>query len=267
MRRLRAIGILAAVLALSAVGASAASAALPEYGRCTKVPSGGKYTNGACTTPAKTAKAGIWEFTPGAAKAKFTGTDTVVKGVAVTLETVGKTQLKCAAGGVSGEYTGGKSSTATAKFTGCAAPALGLKCKSSPIAAEGELTTEELEGELGFIVAPKPGVAAKVGLDLKAKAPGKVYAKFECGANPAPVHGTVEGSVIASFQPFGTTKTEVHVIFKQKAGKQIPESFEGGAKDVLTTTLLLGTEKREEQSGLGKVVNVKNEEALVLKTK
>lgn len=266
MRRMRVIGVCAlGALVLSAVIAAAASAAVPELGKCVKVPSGGKFTNGACTTPAKTAKAGIWEFVPAAKKGFKAAFVPNTKGIAVTLETTSKFAVTCTGGGATGEYTGAKSSTETLKLTGCEAPSVHLKCRSLPTSAEGEITSEELEGELGFIVGIEK--MKKVGIDLKPKAPGKVFAKAECGMVPAPLHVTLEGSVIGALLPINAMKEEFKLTFTQKGGKQSPEKFEIGAKDVLQATILLGTEKTEAEAGLAAKGPVKNEEALEIKAK
>jgi hypothetical protein len=120
MKRIRIIGsALVAVLALSAVGASAASAALPEF-----TPSTGVKLTG-------TAGAGL-------------------------LETVTGTKVTCTASTNSGEITGVKTvSKVKVKFTGC--ESTGAKCNTTG-AAVGELVTEELKATLGYLNAAKKEV-------------------------------------------------------------------------------------------------------------
>jgi len=89
--RIRMIGLaLVAMFAMSAIVASAASAALPE-----QVPATGKFTG-----------------TSGAS----------------TFETLKEEKVKCTSDAITGEITGAKSSKATITFKGC--EGLGLKCNS-----------------------------------------------------------------------------------------------------------------------------------------
>jgi hypothetical protein len=120
MKRIRIIGLaLVAAVALSAVGASAASAALPEFS-----PSSGVTLTG-------TSGAGL-------------------------LETVTGTKVTCTASTNGGEITGAKTvSKVKVKFTGC--ESTGAKCNTSG-AASGELVTEELKATLGYLNASKKEV-------------------------------------------------------------------------------------------------------------
>jgi hypothetical protein len=263
MRMKLVVACVSCTFALMAVVVSAALAAPPEVGKCLRVPSGGKYSNANCTKLATTSKNGIYEWRAGAVNKGFTGVST-----ATTLETTSgfKVQIKCTANSESGEYTGAKTVTAKVVLTGCEDPALGLKCQnSSPTAKSGEITSEELEGELGFITGGEKPV---VGLDLKAKSPGKVVALAECGTFPTgALKDTIEESVIGKITPLNGAKEEFKLVYTQTAGKQTPEKFETGAKDTLKSTILVGTESHEEQTGLKTSVVLKNKEALEIKAK
>jgi hypothetical protein len=55
--------------------------------------------------------------------------------------------------------------------------------------------------------------------------------------------------------------------YRQAGGKQIPQSFEGGAKDTLTVKLLEGVTSSTEEIGLKALVLDENEESLEIKAK
>jgi len=244
-----------AALAASAVGAVTAVAAAPELGRCVQVaPRTGEF-GGHCIIKAAAGR-GRYDWLPGPGeKKKFVGS-----GEATTLETVGKVRIECTASEFNGEYTGAKTAAVTVIFVGCADPAKQL-CESNPTKI-GEIETLSLEGEIGFI---RGGEKPVVGLDLK-KSP--VMATFECGKLPeVPVVGTVEGSVIGTLKPFDKMTEESMLTYKAVLGKQVPEQFEGGAKDTLTTTLISGLTKTTEESALRANVAVANEEPLEIKAK
>jgi hypothetical protein len=97
-----------------------AEAPLPELGRCEKVPGkleaefNGGYVDSACIEE-NIKHTGQFEWVPGPGpEKKFTATS-----AGVTLETVGKSKVKCAASHAEGEYTGtktGEESVALASF-------------------------------------------------------------------------------------------------------------------------------------------------------
>jgi hypothetical protein len=279
-----------AVVVVCALGALAggASAALPELGRCTevagvqegkKIVHHGAYRNKNCTAASRT-QTGKYEFVPGpGTNNKFYGVATEPEPV---LETTTGAKVSCGEMIFKGEYTGPKTEKVSVSFGGCettAANGAHQVCQSDP-AKEGEIEgLQALEGELGIIQA---GAPPSVGWDLKHA--GTLFA-YECGVLPeVPSAQTVEGSVIGvlSHGFFGTdlNKMSLHSVIKYKAkvGLQLPEAFEGQAKDVLSTTTLAGTSKttaqtgltttEETESGLGEShESSANQEALEVKTK
>lgn len=262
MRLMRFVGSVAVsgALAIAALAAGSASAALPELGRCTKVQGvqegkkvvyHGAYRNKGCTAPSRTGT-GQYEFLPGpGANNKFYGIATEPEPV---LETTAGAKVSCGEMVFKGEYTGPKTEQVSVSFGGCettAANGAHQVCQTNP-AKEGEIEgVQALEGELGLIQA---GSMPSVGWDLKHSGPMFTY---ECGVLPeVPSAQTVEGSVIGllSHGFFGTdlNKMSLHSVIKYKAkgGLQMPEAFEGQAKDVLSTTTVSGTTKTTAQTGL-----------------
>jgi hypothetical protein len=72
---------------------------------------------------------------------------------AMTLETVGGLKMKCKADTNRGEVTGPATATMTISFTGCTIP--GARCQS-PNGLPGEIATQRLLGTLGYVTrAPK----------------------------------------------------------------------------------------------------------------
>lgn len=172
------------------------------------------------------------------------------------------TKVECEKVTAEGEYNSNekesnKLENLVAKFTNCVSKFSSSKCTSAG-AAEGEIVTSDLDGELGVIEATKEAVNDQIGLSLAA-ASGPV-AEFECGA----VKVTVTGSVI---HPVSTNKMVLEEVekFSQKGGLQKPQRFEGGPLDVLETSLdggplfqsgevLLATLVNEEEIEVNSVV-------------
>jgi hypothetical protein len=245
-----AIGVL-----LSAV--SVASAAPPEFGHCVRAaaPKTGKF-KAKCTIPASN---GEWEWVP-----EPTGnTKYEDLGEQVAFETPAKLKITCAASTASGEITGPKTVTQKGNFIGCI-DTTAQRCQTTP-AKEGEIEYEA-EGEIGFISNVEKPI---VGLDLKAKSPSPTFATFVCGIPPETnlITGTIEGSVISAIKPVNRMTIEEKLPYKQSAGKQVPEQFEGGAKDTLTAKLLEGLELKEEPIGLRQNVIQESEEPIEIKAR
>ncbi|HXR28382.1 MAG TPA: hypothetical protein VN772_02305 [Solirubrobacteraceae bacterium] len=226
---------------------------LPELGRCQKLEGvleggpHGKFSNSSCTI--LSGGSGKYEFVPGpGAKDKFSG---VTKGV--TLESVGKVTVKCAASSSTGEYTGAKTETASITLTGCTTgpKTKSVSCQSSGAAA-GEIKSEPLAGSIDFIKENEVPEKPEVGLDLKA-ASGSNLVAFEC----AGVSTSVSGSVIAPLTAVDKMATSFKVAAKESGGIQSFEAFEEGAKD----TLSLGA----EAAGLTASSTQTNEEPLEVK--
>jgi hypothetical protein len=260
--RLARAAVLASLItvALAAAGVAGASAAVPEVGRCVPAPEKtGEYAGKGCIGLAKNKK-GAYNFVAGPGpKPKFEGTSAETP----VLE-MPKLKIVCSVGTFNGEYTGAKTASVTVDLIGCTNPASKKKCQSNP-AKEGEIETPApLEGELGFI---KSTIPRKVGLDLK-RSPSLVT--FTCG-EPLEVPeltGTVEGSVIGLFAPVNSMREELKLKYKTAGGKQVPEQFEGGAKDTLTVKLVSGLTVATEEAALNaKLVEVVNEEEMEIKAK
>jgi hypothetical protein len=255
MKRIKIIGlVLVAVFALSALATTWASAAAPEFGKCV-AKAGGKYATAACTT--EVAGKTKFEWTPtheNAGKKNITFTSAMKAGNVATLETKAGSKVTCTAEKTTGgEYTGLKTvGNVNVQFNGCTSS--GLKCNSTnPLGGPEEIKTKTLEGELGVEKKGATKVADKIGLDLKAVGGGNV-AEFECGG----VKIIVKGSVIHNVKTNKMQATAAE-IFKQKAGKQTPEMFEGQPKDILETSIAGG---KFEQSGQEIEAEVTNEEQI-----
>jgi hypothetical protein len=243
MKVIRISGVcLLASLALSAFAVSTASAAhaLPEIGRCAKVTTGvGVYTGPNCTVVATT-RPGKYEWTPAteAEKATFAGAGSGE----VHLVTTNHPTVNCQGGNVSGTYTGPKTATATIDLQACY-NAIGKSCTGIN-APQGmsEIVSLPLEMEIGFIrnEVVEGKTLVSVGYDFKPKSPSTDLAIYECG-NPLET-ARLEGSVIAKVRPIDSMTTVSDLSFLAKAGAQVPEAFQEGARDTLSTTFLSGVE-------------------------
>jgi hypothetical protein len=270
MKLVRLVGLcLVVAFTINAVAAAAASAEVPEFGRCLKVEGvkvgkktvyNGGYSNPPCTIP-NGEKKGRYEWSAGGgAKKKFTG-----EFGATILAPVTKGTIECAGGSSEGEYTGAKTETVTLTLESCEALPAHQSCQNVG-SAVGEVKTMSLNGELGFI--NKTAIPPAVGLDLKA-ATGEIAAAFECGGGG---HGTgtqvvLEGSVIGQIRPVNKMSPAFTVTYRTKAGKQFPEQFEGGVKDTLKTESIVGIEKTTEESRLTTLNTNTNEESMEVKGK
>jgi hypothetical protein len=262
MKRFKITGLcVVAVFAVSLIVSAGASAALPELGRCVKVErKTGEYGYPNCLKLAAGKGSYDWLPGPGALK-KFEGTATL----STTLETASKVKIACSNGTFNGEFTGTKTETVTVDLINCEDVATKAKCQSNP-ANEGEIETPQaLEGELGFIVG---GEKPLVGLDLKPKSPTTTLVSYMCGKFPeVSLTGVVEGSVIAPIRKIDRMSEAFTLSYKSTMGKQIPQQFEGGAKDTLTSQLLVGVEKSTQPTVLKTGVEDPNEELLEIKAK
>ncbi len=232
-------------------------AAPPEYGRCVKVPSEkvgtktvyhGGFTAGTCLVQSGT-KTGQYEWYPGVVKAGFT--TTIKPTTKATLETVKKVKVTCTGESGSGAITSAKTvGNVVIKFTGCASGT--KKCTTAGL-EEGELETKTLEGVLGIErITVKEGKETRyVALDLYPVGKTGAFLEYTCtGSGPTTLSGSILAPVTAD--KLLTTATAKYAA---TAGKQKPEAFEGGEKDVLTNTL-------DEQVGLA-VASTQTYEELV----
>ncbi len=230
-------------------------APLPALGRCVKaaVKKTGEWRGAHCVGFAHGKGADNFLPGPGAAN-KFTG-----HLGAVTLETVGQAKIACSSGSAQGEYTGSKTLAATITLAGCERPSTHEPCQSVG-GASGQIATNALEGEYGFISSARK---LSVGLDLRHE---PALATFECttAALPGKELVNLEGSVIGSIKKFDSMVSAFTVTYKATAGKQLPEAFEGAAKDTLVTSVVGGS---AEQTGLTATLTLTNEERLEIKAK
>lgn len=199
MRHLRILGL--CLLAASAVGvftAGTASAALPEWGKCVKVPfevngkvkTKGKFANSNCT---EAQAGGEYEFlkgTSGISNAEFTARQTSEKAELETAQGIGVT---CDGTEAHGSLAGTKEVVGVeVTFTGCELGALNFSCEGSFESfergkqygyefTEGEIITRGLKGRLGYI-SGKGTSEPKVGLELAPEEKGGLFAEFGCGA-------------------------------------------------------------------------------------
>jgi hypothetical protein len=284
--RQRLFGFVVVGMAVVGLCASATASAseypltgLPELGRCVKVPLGtGIYKFKNCLALAEPGK-GMWEWEPGpdgkAGKNKFEAESGEVK-----LETVGGVKVNCLNVEITGEYTGGKTSTVNLQLNGCLQPKIIKSCQSNGLEQATIKTTLPIEGVLGFI---EEGEHPKVGLDLKPKSPSTSILTFTCGGPPEEPLGTgekwtVEGSVIGRIKPLNVMKPAgppgaFQVRYIASHGKQIPEKFAKEPKDTLTAIREIGLVSETEQAGLTTIgpetkwFSIENEEALEIKAK
>ncbi len=243
--------LLAASGVLAAVATSAASAALPEIGRCMKLTAtkegfkknyGGKYANRKCTRESATGN-GKFEWAPGPGTEKEYESPGTLE--PVNLETVHGTVIACTNSKMFGEITGAKTETAKIGLFGCKDAATNEPCQSlrpeetPPTAEEGTILSEAAEAELGFV--HQGGKKPVVGWNHKPKSGSNLFTFF-CGAisNGLPSGNvtlwTIEGSFIGLVKPVNRMVEEFKFAYAAPGGKQQPEMFEGGTKDTMTAT-------------------------------
>ena len=226
----------------------------PEYGRCVKVTPvkeagklvyHGGFTASTCLLRSET-KTGKFEWLPGVVKTGFT---IALKEGVVTFETVKKVKTICKTENGSGEYTvSPEVGNVVLKLTGC--ESAGQKCTTAGL-AEGELETKKLEGRIGWEVKG----LKKVALDLFPVGKTGPFMEYTCtGGVPL----TVEGAILVPVVVDKMALTSA-LKYKQTAGKQKPEHFEGGPKEVLTST---PNGETFEQLGETAALNATSEEAI-----
>ena len=240
---------------------AAASAEAPEFGRCLKqaTKSLSNYDNAKCVKTAgedagseaeKLTKGNFGWFSGPGANNKFglvrTGTSMKV------LETLGATLLICNGGTGRGEYTGAKSvGNVVLTLTGCESGS--LKCNSAG-QPSGTAVFGPLEGMLGIVEKGETPAQDKIGLDLFPGAKEGLVVHVECSGLSISVQGSVIVPVTAK-----SMKLTATLKFKQAKGKQKPEQFEGGPKDVLEWSANGGP---FEQAGMNLEVTQTNEEKI-----
>jgi len=236
---------------------------LPELGRCVRVAGGGAYAGASplCVALSST-HTGHFEWLPGpGVNAGFN--DDLGETV---LETVGKDRVRCLAGSIEGDYVGAKAAVVNhLRMRGCTDSTTSANCQSSPLEERVIETSTPLEGELGFI---RSGAKPSVGWDLRPKPPATLLVSFECGSGAISAAIALEGSVIGRVLPLDSMSSGFKLDFAQTAGRQIPESFEGEARSVLTLTATsLGGANTAERAGLSSLGHRVGEEPLEIKAK
>lgn len=180
---------LVVTLALGALGASSASAALPEFS--------------------------------GTFPTQFTGTYSQVKMVTVSDP---ENPVKCTKARFAGTITGPKAATVSSiEFTECSSIGFG-NCTSAG-AKTGEIKTEKLPLAPVFIAKTKK---EQVGLDFNYEENPKVlewakYTSFTCGGSFA---FTMVGSIIAPTTSINKKGTNFTYIFRQNKGTPEPKKWE-----------------------------------------
>jgi phospholipase C len=206
---------------------------LPQLGRCAKL-SGlptGKYATSSCTTKSPSEDTGPYEWNPGpSAQASIKGTsDTGGFGP------LGAWRVNCTSGTYQGVVSGARTERATIVLKGCKSAGLQASCQNTGAAA-GRISTYPLDGELGYI---KRSGTPLVGLLFRPTAlTAPALTKYECGGAGSGSGAQISeiGSVIAS-TPIDKMSRELTVTFSASEGHQIPEAFEGGAKQLLTSII------------------------------
>jgi len=159
----------------------------------------------------------------------------------VRIETVGKTTVTCKASTDAGKVTGPKAAVIKLRFTGCEA-------RSAPCsnAGPGEVLTSTMSGTLGYISR----AARQVGFDFVF--PGAAIASFTCGNLRVSIVGSIIGRILPVDKKVNPP-TPFTLAFVQAAGKQKFTKLEGGAVDVLKSSVNGGA---LEESGLSCIDSV-----------
>ncbi len=230
---------------------SGTGVAVPEFGECAGAPTKmegsktlyeGFFTKNSCTIKSEgSSGAGTGKYEWEVEALQKTTFKTAAS--AVKLESALKTsKITCTGESGEGEYTGQKSLAAlTLKLTGCSRGA--EQCTSAD-AAGGEIVTSTLEGVLGW----ESITSDKVALALYPKT--GPFMEFKCGTASI----SVRGSVIAPVKANKMLSAQA-LKFKGSKGKQVPESFEDEAKDVLEWSSNGGP---YEQAGLSATITQTN---------
>jgi hypothetical protein len=259
---------LVALCGIGALAVANASAELPEWGKCVKVPitikgkvhKKGSYANSNCTEKA----GGEYEFVKGTVEfpdREFTNTMTSPEAV---LTTAHEPEVRCTAETATGELSGSKEvSNVRVKFKGCKTKIPTLACENVATGSvgeetvkyvEGEIETRALKGKLGYI-SGKGTATPVVGLELEPREKDTQLAFFGCGdsgEHPTPFIFTNVGAnlsnkksggaaIISPISPINKMGTETTQVYAQKKvenpethdlenvlGAQEPSAFENG---------------------------------------
>jgi hypothetical protein len=271
------VGACVVALALSGVGAAAASAeeekeypvtGVPEIGRCVKVAEGTGYFNFSnCINLDRDKHDGSYDWKPGPStkgtiKIRITGPK---------FETPTGQRVVCSGGQLTGEVLNGKElKIFETELVGCTNVIPNKTCYSSVIEKSKIVDTSPQSGELGFIANPKNELAPFTGIDLANETEGGAFLTFNCGEQSGSEAFTLEGSVIGKVRRVGKMTLSTGFSYSEKAGHQIPESFRTFPKDVLTevvSPILNPLEKKTEAVGLVATGEIEFGELLEIKSK
>jgi hypothetical protein len=221
------------------------------------VAGGAGFSHSGCTK--EVAIKAKFEWLPGPGpKNKFTST-----GKSVLVEDVRGGAMACTAESSAGEYVaGGNNKTVKVKFrwTGCTNK-VNKADKCSNTGVPEEVVSEPLEGELGVEKAP-----SKIGLDLQPEEGFEQFApSIPCEKEEFDLVGLKKGELPSVIRPIRSDKMVVTELAKFEAtkGKQKPEKFEGGPKDVLYAEQPPVAER--VQTGLTQTETVTGEESIEVK--
>jgi hypothetical protein len=121
-------------------------------------------------------------------------------------------------------------------------------------------TVGTIVGELGAISVKEKGKKLSAGWALKPETEDDpIFFTYYCGnEGEVPQVAVLEGSVIGAVAPGASSNlnrmnTESIIDFEAHEGVQLPEAFEGGAKDTLSTRAVLSGAESTEQTGLSGV--------------
>jgi hypothetical protein len=267
-------GCALAALALSAIGATGASAAeypltgLPEIGRCVKVPPmTGHFNLSNCIGVDKDGNDGQYNWEPGPGEK---GTFKAHLASAV-FETVGGGKISCSGAFLTGEYTDGKGvKVSKTILQGCLNVKPNKICFSNIVTPGTVESNQVLVGKIGFIPNPKNEANPFVAVDLTAEPESLPLLMFNCGEQLGAESIAFEGSVIGRLKYLNKMITGQALLYSQKAGHQLYESFKGGVKDTLTQTTTLVSNplsKTSEQAGLSGAGEDTNGELIEIKAK
>jgi hypothetical protein len=208
MRRITTVGLLCvvAVFAASALAASAASAALPEYKTCIKMKGAGKFNDKNCSlvNGGGTGNYELGEWNQGkSTEFKGKGKNPVNATVNPFTHTV-ESEVTCKTEKVAGKLTGPKTAEIQSTWKKCHVVSPNVACNTNGH-PPGEIVGEKLATTLVYLDAAK----TKVGIRIKAT--GSKLAEYECAGGVVKI--TATGEVIGEDQgnvnTFSKTNTTV----------------------------------------------------------
>jgi hypothetical protein len=232
MMRIKVTGLcLVAAVAMSAIAATGASAANPEFGRCikTKVGGGTKYSSAKCTVVAPVGEKENFEWYSAFGSAKpleKTGFTAVLKPETIaTLETKDGKKVTCRKLIAKAQFTGNTTiSGSQTDFSECESSS--IKCNTAG-AGIGVIKVKELEGELGVISKGETSVKDKIGTVVWPKGgtatSGAEFVEFACGGLVVKVKNSVIAPITANAMKLSAT-----VKYTAAKGVQKPTKFLGG---------------------------------------